>query len=299
MKKAALMALIWGFGLNALAFPAKQLTNEDKIAIAKERCTPKTVEEGVLYNNAFKGFNRSIEDLDSMYPEIYNSVDRLVNRVGYFEDTQSFVSKDTFTKTETQVVFPESLITAVTLQVENSLRLNYVKYVFFPDMGHTHLFIPQGYYETEMSQVRGFFPSLEVALKAPGLKLLYHTAEQLEMIDDEKKVLADRYLQWRFYTRNPTGDLRGNIEILSDYDPEQGGHNTVRNLEGYKYYSGFNISANKDGCFPFQDKTGAIQYFDLSAWDLPYQPGVGDSYYFAEGNSGHSNAYRKPNVRQF
>jgi len=299
MKKAAILILVWGFSLSAEAFPARQLTAADKIAIAKERCSPKAEDEGVLYNSAFKGFNRSIKDLDTLYPEIYNSKDRLVNRVGYYEDESSFVSKDSFTNTDTQVVFPESLIKAVTLQVENSLRLDYVKYVFFPDMGHSHLFIPLAYYENEMSVVSGFYPSLEMALKSSELKLLYHTAEQLKMIDDEKQVLADRYLQWRFYTRNPTGDNDGNIEILTDYN-QQGGHNTVRSLEGYKYYAGFNISANKEGCFPFQDKAGDIQYFDLSAWDLPYKQGVeDDSYPYVEGNSKHKNAYKIPKSYEF
>ena len=93
--------------------------------------------------------------------------------------------------------------------------------------------------------------------------------------------------------------LQCEAEILTDYE-QSGGHNTVRNLEGYKYYSGFNISANKNGCFPFQDKSGNIQYFDLSAWDLPYKPGNGDdSVQFIRGNSDHRSLYRKPLNRSF
>lgn len=158
-------------------------------------------------------------------------------------------------------------------------------------MGHSHLFIPNDYYEREMRDVKGIYPSLDKALQSKGLKILYHTAEQLRMIDDEKLVLADRYIQWRFYTRNPVGDMRGNIEILTDYN-QRSGYNTVRKLKGYKYYSGFDISANKNGCFPFQDKAGNIQYFDLSAWSPPPQPGSGgDDLPFVKGNSGQSSQH--------
>lgn len=296
MKKSAVFLLVCSLGLSAWGFPNQNLTIEDKIAIAKERCTPPTSEDGVLYSNELVRFGSSIEDLDFNYPEIYNSNNRLANRVGYFGAEEGFVSKDIFTNSDDKVAFTESLIRAVTLQIEKSLRLNYVKYVFFPDMGHSHLFIPQDYYQDQMSDFKGLYPSLELALKAPDLKILYHTAEKLKMIDDDKVVLTDRYLQWRFYTRNPVGDLNGNIEILTDYE-QGGGHNTVRNLEGHKYYSGFNLSANKSGCFPFQDKAGNIQYFDLSAWDLPYLPGAGDEVY-QKGNSGHSNKYRIPLKRQ-
>jgi len=297
MKQSCLVLMVLVLGVQAWSFPAQRLTQEDKITIAKERCTPKTATEGVLYKNAFLGFNRSVADLDDMYQRIYNSSDRLVNRVGFFEDEEAFVSKDTFTSTGDRVIFPESLITAVTLQVENSLRLNYVKYVFFPDMGHSHLFIPQDYYEKEVLPAQGLYPSLEAAFKSENLKLLYHTAEQLRMIDDNKVVLKDRYLQWRFYTRNPVGDMNGNIEILTDFD-DKGGHNTVRDLENHRYYAGFNISANKNGCFPFQDKFGEIQYFDLSIWDLPYKTVKGGDvgYPFVKGNSGHRNFYVRPQL---
>jgi len=298
MRTAYFICVALGFTSISWAFPAQKLSIDNKIDIAKERCTPKTADEGVIYNTAFKGFNRSLEDLDQMYPAIYESADRLVNRVGYFQEDSAFISKDTFSNTGKQVVFSEELIKSITLQVEKSLNLNYVRYVFFPDMGHSHLFIPQDYYDNEMPKGKGFIATLEAGLAAPGLKILYHTAEQLNMLDEDKFVLSDRYLQWRFYTRNPVGDSQGNIEILSNYDGK-GGHNTVRKLEGYKYIAGFNISANKNGCFPFQDKNGDIQYFDLSAWDIPYKQGDGDISTFVRGNSGHNNLYQVPLKRQF
>ena len=51
--------------------------------------------------------------------------------------------------------------------------------------------------------------------------------------------------------------------------------NTVSDVEGYERYSqGFSVSANKDGCFPFVNKDGETQYFDISLSDLRRAPAL-------------------------
>ncbi len=53
--------------------------------------------------------------------------------------------------------------------------------------------------------------------------------------------------------------------------------NAVSGLKGYFYFgAGFNVSANKNGCFPYFDGT-QVRYFDLSLSDLPYKSGQADS----------------------
>lgn len=287
MQKQLILALSLFFTSQSFGVLTNKLSLDEKVEIAKTRCAPKTTAEPVLYQQVFNDFNLSLNEMSSLYESVYNSDARLTNRVGYFSDSKKFTSIDLKNKRDS-ADFPEHYIKSIILHVENALKLKYVQYVFFPDMGHSHLFIPLDYYENVMRKApsRRFIDALELALEAPELKTLYHTAEQLSLLDENKKVLHNRHLQWRFYTRNPVADANGNIEILTNFGAESG-FNTVRNLEGYRYYSGFNISANKNGCFPFENASGQIEYFDLSAWDLPYEYAGEDSNIKKSGHSGH------------
>lgn len=251
---------------------ASNLTVDEKIEIAKNRCAPPTENEPVLYAETFSG-DFTTEEMAELYEKVYKSDDRLLNRVGFHPDSKNFISIDK-NDTETHTVFAEKAIKGVILQVEEILKRDYARHVFFPDLGHSHLYIPQDYFKESMRNVStGPRHALELALKAPGLNMLYHTAEKLRVLDEDRQLLNERDLQWRFYVRNPTGDLLGNIKVLKNFELDKG-HNTVSGeafMPGYKYYFGFNISANKDGCFPFETPKGKLMYFDLSAWDLPYE----------------------------
>jgi len=99
------------------------------------------------------------------------------------------------------------------------------------------------------------------------LKILYHTAEQLHMLEDGQ-LISDRLVQWRFYTRNLLGDNKGEGRLELIHQPTSS-HNTARGLmPGHRYWgAGFYISASIDGCFPYtyKDKT---YYFDLNLHGL-------------------------------
>lgn len=252
---------------------ARSLSAEEKIEIAKKRCAPPTDEEPVIYGESFSGSYFSTEEMRDLYDKMYQSDERLLNRVGFYPDSKSFISMDK-DDAETHTVFPEKAIKGVIRQVEEILKRDYARHVFFPDLGHSHLYIPMSYYKKAMvGQTKGPQHALEIALKAPGLNVLYHTAERLKALNEDRELVKDRDVQWRFYMRNPTGDLSGNIKILKDFDLDKG-HNTVSGsdqMPGYRYYFGFSISANKSGCFPFETPDGKMMYFDLSAWDLPYK----------------------------
>lgn len=246
---------------------------EEKLAIAKERCAPYKEGDAVLYRDKFK-FGQTREAMAELYSEVYESEDRLKNRIGFYAN-EGFVSG---TEEGRKTLFPEHYLQAVIKQVENALRLTYVEHVFYSDMGHSHLFIPQDYYQEHMAGGgRTFYESLSVALESTELKTLYHTAEQLEMLDENKEILKDRYIQWRFHTRNPTGDNQGNLEILTDFSEQV---NTVRDYPSgnHRFYAGFYISANKNGCFPFEQKDGSVAYFDISVDSPEYSGGAGLDY---------------------
>jgi hypothetical protein len=268
--------ITWGF-IFGLFFSSTVMgmTVDEKLEIAKSRCTPPRSFDPILDASTFSGKFTEAQ-MKELYEDVYQRPERLLNRVGYEVDGR-FISKN-LDKPEEQTVFGERLIKGVILQVEEILKRDHARYVFFPDLGHSHFFIPLDYYDTQMKGRRlQINEALTVAMQSEGLKVLYHVAEKLIMTDENKKVLPDVDAQWRFHTRNPTGDLEGNIKILKDFSTE--GANTARNLEGYRYYSGFNISANENGCFPFETKTGEINYFDLSAWDLPYASSSNVGYF--------------------
>ncbi len=267
------------------SFDAFSMTVDEKIEIAKTRCAPFKDSDPLLYMTDYKS-GQSAERMEETYKNTYEGEGRLPQRVGYYEETNSFSTR---IGTLNQGDFPEAYIKSVIKQVENLLRLNYVKYIYYSDMGHSHFFIPMTYYN-EFIKDKGYraTKSASLAMLSKGLKTLYHTAEQLGVRDFETKELyVDTYLQWRFYTRNPVVDFNANIEILTDFS---GLGNTVRAYfpaeEQYKYFAGFYISANKNGCFPFENKEGEINYFDLSFDGPAYILGEGENTGF---NKPHLN----------
>ncbi|MGH1468886.1 MAG: hypothetical protein ACRBBP_08425 [Bdellovibrionales bacterium] len=253
---------VWGTTGQALG-GTSQLSLEDKISIAKTRCAPPASDEPYFFMDMFKQ-NTSMEEIDKLYIKVYNQEERLFNRAGFNQKSQTFVTKND----SASVTLPEHYIKSLILHVEKSLRLNYVKYIFFPDMGHSHLLTPEDYHEEHISNKDwGHQPGpLNGILQAPGLKSLYHTAEHLKFKDGDS-LITDWYVQWRFYTRNPVIDADGNIELMTN---EGARANAVSSVEGYHWNAGISVSAHKNGCIPFEDSSGQIQYFDVSAWDPPY-----------------------------
>ena len=110
-------------------------------------------------------------------------------------------------------------------------------------------------------------------------KILYHTAEKLKMREGEKNhgdVINDKFLQWRYYSRNVIGQNDGSDNVSVAYAFENESYNTLGDLPGYHYVGGgFNMSANQKGCFEFSHN-GKTFYYDLSFRDIPIDPATGD-----------------------
>lgn len=263
----------WGLALLGVLIIGEQslggtskLQENDKMSIAAARCAPSIDAERTLYRNDVKaGGLQSFSEMRSIYNEVYKSDRRLPSRVYLDPVSSNFIS----TNGRDSVAFSEEMIKTITLHIETALKLKYADFIFFPDMGHSHLLIPQDYYDNELSLTIGVKNKLSYIMEGSteNIKTLYHTAELLKTHEDRVREVPinDRNLQWRFYTRNPVIDAKGNVEIITNL--EQSG-NTARAYEGYQYMPGFNISANENGCFPFEDQNGKLQYFDISAWDL-------------------------------
>ena len=234
---------------------------------AKLRCAPPLPGESILYSDDFS-WGMNLEQAKEAYEKVYYSDKRLKQRA-YF-DGENFVFAKALYNSDKDIRIPKNFIESITKHVESALKRNYVDFIIFPDMGHSHYFIPQEFYDNVLEKFSREEENLryEAMFSHPGLKILYHTAEQFKMKDENKKLVNNRHMQWRYYTRNLVGDnkAQGHLEIIHAADND---FNTARDYDkGYKYWgSGFNISANQNGCFPFKYK-GKTYYFDLSLKDL-------------------------------
>lgn len=158
------------------------------------------------------------------------------------------------------------LVRNVRRHIERALELNYVDAITFSDMGHAHFFIPEDAWEElamsgDSNLVEFRFEKISAD---PRVKMLYHTAEQIKMHDEDKKLLEDRHIQWRFFTRNLIGhnDDSDKLDLVHN---ETHSHNTAHEyLPGYRYWgAGFYLSANQNGCFKYKHN-GEEKAFDIN-----------------------------------
>ncbi|TNE99784.1 MAG: hypothetical protein EP326_07535 [Deltaproteobacteria bacterium] len=242
--------------------------------VRKSHCGVQPKDEAAVYSSDFS-WGMKLDEIKNKYQEIYRSGKRLKYRAWFDGENIVMPHKGTG-QTINKVKLTDTFIKSVRGHVENAMRLGYVDALIFPDMGHSHLFIPQATYERVQASAGGqTWKFYELVFQQPDLKVLYHTAEQLEMVDENKKPIDDRKIQWRFFTRNLVGGNQalGKLELLHN---ETHSHNTGHDYDdNHKYYgAGFNISASADGCFPFK-VNGETYYFDLSFYDLEPAPGTG------------------------
>jgi hypothetical protein len=233
----------------------------------RERCAPDPDAPPLRFSDYRWGL--SFEEMEELYWELYSSGKRLPERA-YHDEKRDLLVLPITSSWGGEVILAPRLVKSVRAHIEKALERNYVDFVFFPDMGHSHFFIPRDHWEARYAgrPVSAFGQMYTELFDDPELKVLYHTAEQLEVMDEDRRLLPDRHLQWRFYTRNPVGDNRGAGALELHHDPTHS-HNTVRDYEGHRYHGGgFYLSAGDSGCFPFTHQ-GVTHYFDLTMQSLP------------------------------
>ena len=243
----------------------------------ESRCTRPAEDSPIIFSSDYM-WNYTPELMGKKFEEMYQSDKRLFERAFFDEESRQFLLPGSEARGGA-VVLPKRLIENVRKHIEKALLRGYVEYVFFPDMGHSHLFYPRQLWETEyapfpVSKLSSMYSQL---FDDPELRLLYHTAEQLQMLDENDEVLDDRHIRWRFFTRNLVGDNAYLSQIDLLHAPTHAS-NTSRRLPGYRYHgSGFAISANKDGCFPYV-ADGVTYWFDFSLSDPPPEESSIDSF---------------------
>jgi hypothetical protein len=195
-------------------------------------------------NVAMDTVSPSLEDLRAKFEALYESEKRLKHR--------AYLVNGSFTAPYRgkNVQIPETFLAQVKIQAELMLERGNADHLFYSDLGHGHLLLPEG----EESQ------TMEAVLASPHLKILYHTAELLEMRKGSLGPLpTDSALAWRYYSRNVLAHGR-ELAVLFAHGAI---YNTVREIPGYREVGTFYISGSRDGCFPYRQGERRL-FFDLS-----------------------------------
>lgn len=264
------MKLSFAFGLISLTLSISTHATDldDFAAEAMRRCGPIQQAEEIFTQEDF-GWGMSQTQMLEKAERLYNSGKRLKGRAYYDAQAGEFIMNLDRSENN-RVRMPIQFAYSVKRHIEEGLKRDYVQVVTFTDMGHSHFLVPQEAWDNEIGPIP---PSeqnrtYEAMLNHPGLKILYHTAEQLKMKDENNKLLEDEFLKWRYYTRNLVGDNRGEGRMEIHKELERN-FNTVGSAEGYRYWGGgFYVNATQNGCFFYEHK-GEKYYFDLSFHSLP------------------------------
>jgi hypothetical protein len=241
-------------------------------AWGRNPCEPQRPMDQVIYNSDFK-WDYELAEMIDLSVVMYSSLKRLDRRA--FFDTKKNKYFLPFDKERGgQVELPESFINSITQHIEKAFQRQFIDAVFFPDMGHSHILIPEVKYRAEYSAIPTSSMNLlyEKIFNDPEIKVVYHTAEQLKSLDENRQPLPDKKVQWRFYTRNLVGDNQGEkkIEIYNALDESRA--NTLGGVAGFYWWgAGFSISANQNGCFSYK-RDGKMFNYDISLYDLPMDP---------------------------
>jgi len=244
------------------------LANWDTV---KNRCIKPNSDEKIVTQSDF-GWGLSHIDNLTKEAEIYNSGKRLFQRSYYDKFSNSFLLPHSVIGETSNVKLTQKFIASVRHHIESGLRNKYSEAIVFSDMGHSHLYFPKGHWEKHyLSLIREKKLALlyEKMLADPELRVLYHTAEQIKLKVDGA-VLPDARSQWRYHNRNILGYNKDkNLDVLFATDNKR--YNTVVEIDGlHRWSAGFNISASKNGCFPYK-VNGETRYFDISLTSLPYR----------------------------
>ncbi|MCX5795472.1 MAG: hypothetical protein NTY77_08275 [Elusimicrobia bacterium] len=243
-----------------------------------ERCRPENEGEPKLYASDFH-WSYSLPEMIQRSAEVYASDKRLPRRAYWNERAQRFELPQDAGRGG-PVVLPESYIRSVARHIEAAFAQDYIDAVFFPDMGHSHLLIPEALWESkyDLYPAERFSQMYTDMFLDPGVETFYHTAEQLKTREPDGSLVADPRTQRRYRTRNIAGPNSPAAELRVLQNPDSSA-NTVGEVPGFHWWgAGFNISANRNGCFSYTAQ-GRTFFFDMSLYDLEPPPGAGGSDY--------------------
>src|SRR5690554_3614028 len=140
MKKAILFSSIAMLSLQALG---------DISLVRTQTCVPQTPEDKIIYNEDFS-WDETLNQILQRAQRLYIADKRLDQRAYINEDKQIVFPMKMFSGETKEVKLTDKFIKSVRLHVEQALKRKYVDAIIFSDMGHSHFFIPQSYYDNEL-----------------------------------------------------------------------------------------------------------------------------------------------------
>ena len=260
------------------AAKADAATSAFNLEEAKQRCRTHHTQSKKLYRNTYH-WGYSLEEMAATFAQIYIAENRLPYHADYNEEKQCFLLYYPTSKSARPLVATANFIKSVTLHIETAIEQGYASSVFFPDMGHAHLYSPLDHWRKEYAYFDdSFYDSAEFyekVLADEHMRPLYHLSEQLQMIDDKGQVMNDALLRHKYWHRNFFARNNGTAEYEILLAPDEKRYNTVCSLKDHMNWSaGFVVSANARGCFPYRDNDGTTRYFDISIFDPGYDPAL-------------------------
>lgn len=246
-------------------------TGFSELQINTENCRSEVATEKPLYASDFK-WGYLLNELIEKFEVIYKSPKRLAKRAYWDVDVQKIILPYDIERGGGVELNP-AYVAAVISHIEQGFQKKIIDGVFFPDMGHSHLMIPKVKYEKKYKNipVNQMSRMYELFFKDPEILTLYHTAEQLKMLDENENLLSDERIRFRHHTRNLVGHFDPRKEIFVVQNPESK-QNTSNGIPNYEWWgAGFNLSANEKGCFSYL-RDGQKFNFDISLFDLDYDP---------------------------
>jgi len=247
----------------------------NSLAAIAARCAP-AAGEPAIYQSDFR-WDYTLPEMKARFAEMYSSPKRL-DRRAYWDAAAGKLMLPHDKERGGDLEIGEAFVQAVARHIERAFELDYIDAVFFPDMGHSHILVPdklwkEKYSDYPVSKMSDLYRDM---FSDARLQIFYHTAEQLKMLENGQLV-ADERVRFRHKTRNIGGLIKPDAELTVYQNPESAA-NTVHAAPGHHWWgAGFNFSAQKDGCFVY--RTGGREYrFDISLYDLPYDPANGGGW---------------------
>jgi hypothetical protein len=191
---------------------------------------------------------RNALEAQEQFTMVYNDSRRLKNRLFWSAHDGSFVSHTT----KKSQKIPDFFIKNLQAQLLQALENTYADFLYYGDMGHLHLLIPN---EQKV-----------LSLQSEELLSLFHTGELYEFKKNGSvfgELKEDPHWQWLYWHRNFLGQNKAEAPIVSVRAPANAAYNTVRSIEGYREVGSVYFSANKNGCFELKSKTVSLR-FDIS-----------------------------------
>ncbi len=193
----------------------------------------------------------TLAEAQAQYQNVYESGHRITQRVYWSATENAFVMK----QSKASLKISPQFISSLTQHIETALSRGYADFLFYSDMGHAHLFMPDSG-DTSTTNI-------ETHLGENTLTFLYHTAELFVLRENFKGALTlDPWLQWRYYSRNfvAKNDSSDALAVVFAADAP---YNTVRDLDNHSSVATVYMSASRSGCFPFR-QNGATYFFDFT-----------------------------------